>query len=169
MGLLNLKEKLRPLWYVAGFIAALMVVSYALASEDQVPIRFASFAGKTEELYGTWHGGGKAADAIYGKMKISESSITWKGNNNDPRCTVSYQRILESNGVKFRDQTDNNYETAPGEHRYTTFLLKITGDKCASKITHFRLTLDKEFPGYLDMAEYMTTANAVGRLHFHRD
>lgn len=169
MGLPNLKEILRPLGLVAGFIVALWSASCVLAADDQAPFRSASIAGSTEELYGTWHGGDKAADAIYGRMNISESSMTWKGNNNDPRCAVSYQRIREDQGVNFRDQTDNNYVTAPGEYRYTTFLLKIRGGKCALGITHFRLTLDRDFPGYLAMVKYKGMANAIGHIHFYRN
>ncbi len=102
-------------------------------------------------------------------MNIGKSRITWKGNNNDPQCTVSYQRIAEGFGVRFQDQTDNEYVTAPGESRYTTFLLGIKGGKCALGLTHFRLTLDRELRGYLAMVEYETTAHALGRMHFFRD
>ena len=141
----------------------------AQAADEPAPVHPASVPANMDELYGTWHGGDKASDAIYGTMKIGKSSITWKGNNGAPRCTVSYRRELESYGKKFLDQTDNNYVTASGEHRYATFLLKIKGGKCTLNITHFRLTLDREITGYLAMIEYETGTKPVGRMHFHRN
>jgi len=155
-----------PAQTLTGFLFALAVTSCALASSEE-PDRLASVGGSTDVLYGEWTGGDTASDAIYGTMKISTSSITWKGNNRDPRCTVNYRRLPEGYGVRFRDQTDNPYLTAPGDHRFKTYLLKIKGGKCALGLTHFRLTLDDELGGYLDMVEYKGPTNPIGRMHFH--
>jgi uncharacterized protein len=119
-------------------------------------------------LYGKWEGGGKAASSIYGTMEISKSKITWKGHSNvNPRCTVTYQQVKEDYGVEFKDQTDNVYVTAP-DSTFKTYLLKINGGKCAMGLTHFRMTLRADLPGYLEFIEYEELTNIVGRMHFFR-
>lgn len=121
----------------------------------------------TGAFYGRWAGGGKAADAIYGTMDVSKLNFTWKGNNGDPRCTVSYEQIHEGYGVEFKDQTGNSYVTAP-DSTFKTYLLKINGGKCALGVTHFRLTIRDELPNYLAMIEYKGLDHPMGRMHFFK-
>lgn len=155
---------------LTAFLLAFVMTSYALASDDQKSVRQASVAGSMEALYGKWEGGDSGSLAQYGTMKISASSIAWKGRSHaERRCTVAYRRVPERYDIEFRDQTANKYVTAPGDSRYTTFLLKINGGECARRTTHFRFTLDSELNGYLAYIHYdKVLAGPSSHGHFFR-
>lgn len=159
----------KPITLVAALISIVMA-SYALASDDTNSVRHASIAGSMEALYGKWEGGDSGSLAEYGTIKISASSITWKGRSHAERkCTVTYQRVLERYGVRFQDQTEYEYVTAPDSNRYTTFLLKINGSECARRTTHFRFTFDNELNGYLAYIHYdKVLTGPSSRGHFVR-
>lgn len=117
-----------------------------------------------EALYDKWKAGGKAGTAIYSRMEISKSQITWKGYNSSPRCTVKYEIVSESDVLKFKVEP-NHFQNLSS---FKSYVLAIHG-RCALKITYFRLTLPSNMPDYLDMIEYSNDfTEAVGYLHFYK-
>ena len=125
--------------------------------------------GGTNELYGLWKGADKFSYAVYGILKISKSSITWKGFDRAPRCTVTIQRVIEANGAEFKNQLGKVYVTAP-DSSFETYLFKVSGGKCTGGMSHMRFTLETVLPEYplkyLALVEYQGLENPIGYTHF---
>lgn len=117
-----------------------------------------------EALYGKWEAGGTGGIAVYGMMEISKSKITWKGYNRDPRCTVSYELVPEDDAIKFKIEPERLKNLSP----FKSYVVAIHG-ACALKTTHFRLTLPRNIPDYLDMNVYIHGSDDTGGYsHFYR-
>lgn len=117
-----------------------------------------------EALYGKWEAGGRGGEAIYGRMEISKSKITWKGYNRSPRCTVSYKLVPEDDAIKFKVDPERFQPLSP----FKSYVLAIFG-ACALKTTHFRLTLPSNIPNYLDMNVYTEGMDDTGGyFHFYK-
>lgn len=142
----------------------LIVISFCLTANF-------AFAGE-EKLIGSWEGGDTASMSIYGTMHISKAKITWGGHNKyHPKCSATYEVVPEEFGATFKDQTGNIFVTSP-DSKFSTYLLKLSGEKCVLGISHFRLTFpfENEF-NYLAMVEYHksdTSDKPMGWVHFHR-
>lgn len=119
-------------------------------------------------IHGVWDGGGTASMAIYGRLKISGSEISWGGHHKShPPCKVTYTVVPEGDGVVFEDQVGNTFVTGK-DTKFNTYLLAIKGGRCTSGITHFRLTVANDTPTYMAMIEYEGMDRPIGRMHFHK-
>jgi hypothetical protein len=124
--------------------------------------------GGQDEIIGTWAGGDRAAESIYGTLTISKSSISWGGTHtSSPTCKASYLVEHEDFGVAFKDQTGNTYVTS-ADSKFQTYLLSIKSAKCARGLSHLRLTLREDLAGYLAVVEYDRSNREIGWIHFFK-
>ena len=141
-----------------------MRLQFALAA---VLFSCSAFGGQ-ETIIGSWAGGDRAAESIYGTLAISKSSISWGGaHTSSPTCKASYLVEHEDVGVEFKDQTGNTYVTS-ADSKFQTYLLKIKGGKCVGELSHLRLTLREELAGYLAVVEYDRSNRPMGWIHFFK-
>lgn len=121
-----------------------------------------------QALVGFWEGGDTASMSIYGTIQISESNISWGGHTKyHPKCLVTYTLEHEDSGTTFKDQQGRIYVISPNS-KFHTYLLKVSGGKCTTGISHLRLTFEDDSTSYLAMVEYKGLSQPVGWMHFFR-
>jgi hypothetical protein len=119
-------------------------------------------------LLGAWEGDDRAAQSIYGTLKIANAGLSWGGHlRHVPACRASFTLVPEQKGVEFKDQTGRSYVTS-ADSPFKTYLLKLKGGKCTNGVVHLRLTITNDEPGSLAMVEYRDNGEAVGWMHFAR-
>lgn len=126
--------------------------------------------GVEEKLVGLWSGSDTASMSIYGTIRITDKYISWNKNYNySNNCKLGYRVQKEEFGSYFLNADGKTYVKLP-DSKFTTFLLKVTGDNCATGISYFRFTfyLEGDSPDYLSMIDYDKSGNENGWVHFDR-
>lgn len=125
-----------------------------------------------ERLVGSWSGSDTASMSIYGTLKITDKSISWGKNNNYRNdCELGFQVQKEDFGSSFYNAFDSKKYVITPESKFTTILLKIASDNCATGISHMRFVFDlqeSEDQNYVLMIDYDKSGNELGWVHFDR-
>ena len=116
-------------------------------------------------LQGVWSGNDRASEAIYGRMKIGKTSISWGGANPyNPPCETTY-RVVE----QYRDDTypDNTFKLKPGR-TFKVVKLKLAPPPCTGREAYFQFALPSDQPGYAEVVTYGADGAQTGWHNFSK-
>jgi hypothetical protein len=116
-------------------------------------------------LLGTWSGNDRASEAIYGKMQIGETSISWGGGNPyNPPCETTYVLVSSWSDTTY---PDNTFSLQPGR-TFRIFKLKLEPKPCTGLEGYFQFALPTDEPGYAEVVTYGTDDEQTGWHNFSK-
>ncbi|WP_156427849.1 hypothetical protein [Thiohalocapsa sp. ML1] len=137
---------------------AMVILALALAAAP------AAEAGEAA-LLGTWSGNDRASEAIYGKLQIGETSISWRGGNPyNPPCETTYALVSTWSDTTY---PDNTFGLQSGR-TFRIFKLKLEPKPCTGLEGYFQFALPTDEPGYAEVVTYGTDDEQTGWHNFSK-
>jgi len=125
-----------------------------------------------ERLIGVWLGSGRASEAIYGTLTISDKYISWPRTNNLQSCKTSYEIISTEISDTFPDEFPTHVHSVKGRV-FTTVKLKLGEENCLARslgqpAAFLQFSFPSDMPGFAYVVEYDKAGKPHSELAFNK-
>jgi hypothetical protein len=126
-----------------------------------------SALAETASVVGVWDGGGRAAEAIYRTLTITDTHISWPHTHNLPKCKAAYKIVLTESGDTYPDELAI-FKNLAKDRTFATVRLELEQKKCVGSLGYLQFSIPSDIPGYADVVEYDRNGKPEGWIHFHK-
>src|SRR6266571_6137834 len=115
-------------------------------------------------LIGVWSGGGTASRAIYGKLVITKSRISWQGETPSSFCKTTYTVVEKGTSDRYPNM---NGRPTPGR-TYRILKLKLGPPECPGNDGSFIFAFPSYAEGYAEVVTHGKDGRVTGVMDFDK-
>ncbi len=119
-------------------------------------------------LIGMWEGGGRVYEAMWGRIKLTNSHLYFIGGpkNNKVMCQTPYSVVEQGEGYTYPDEEAYHQHIVKSRY-YHHIKIKLEKNKCA-RGRSLLLAFPSDIPEYADAVDYEENGKVGGWGHFHK-
>jgi hypothetical protein len=126
--------------------------------------------GADTPLLGTWRGGDRASEAVYGRLVVTPGFVTWSGSRANPGCRVRYRLVAREETDRYPDALPGLDAVAEGETapRYAVFRLALQRRACTRGRSALQFAVPAAVPERAELITYDRRGQPVSWGHLTR-
>ncbi len=126
--------------------------------------------GADTPFLGSWMGGDRASEAVYGRLVVSPAFVKWSGSRANPGCRVRYRLVASGEAEAYPDALPGldvfpQTEAAP---RYRVFRLALQQRACTRGRSALQFAIPATMPERAELVTYDRRGQPVSWGHLNR-